>query len=475
VAGDQFIFKGGDTWTASDLGVAWSWNGSSGSRIYIGVDQTWFTGGSWVRPIFTCGGTACSSDAGGSHAQFQIFGSYVTLDNIEFTGLKLLSTDSFPVDGVQFAQPGDEVENCYFHGWTRDTGSGGQDVQPIAGYTGGGASQLLGTSVHDDVIDGQDSYNAGTFTGTCIGGGAQFIYQNVCRYAFNGINGLWDQAHDNLVEHIDFDASSGAHCNGIYNKGPIDTTANTMYTFNNVIRDSTAMGCVVDYNSGVECPTCKTYLYGNLIYGWPGVDPPYMTAGADGHNGGTFYFYNDTVETADEPSCVGNGFSGGNTNTSHYANMHCISGGTSPSICVGPGTTCTDDSPGNSLLQTLTAALAAGYCEPGVGGCSATYPYAPSSSGSATVGAGANETSNVATFGTAFGSDTTLAISYNATNHTVSYPYKAAVARPNSAWNIGAYQFSGSTSPPPGPATGLFATVARTSFPEIKLFVVQGQ
>src|ERR1019366_1064918 len=58
LAGDRFILRGGDTWTSTSMPWTWgSWAGTSGSFIYIGVDQTWFTGGSWARPIITCSQT----------------------------------------------------------------------------------------------------------------------------------------------------------------------------------------------------------------------------------------------------------------------------------------------------------------------------------------------------------------------------------------------------------------------------------
>src|SRR5437660_9133415 len=63
--GDQFIFRGGDTWhfgasTAPSTGGTWTWSwsgsstgcnypGATSACIYIGVDQTWFSGSSWVR------------------------------------------------------------------------------------------------------------------------------------------------------------------------------------------------------------------------------------------------------------------------------------------------------------------------------------------------------------------------------------------------------------------------------------------
>src|SRR6202453_922429 len=62
-AGDQIIFRGGDTWHFGNSsavpysGGTWAWpNGDSGGRgspIYIGVGNTWFTGSSWVRPVLS--------------------------------------------------------------------------------------------------------------------------------------------------------------------------------------------------------------------------------------------------------------------------------------------------------------------------------------------------------------------------------------------------------------------------------------
>src|SRR5271165_3711422 len=58
--GEGFIMRGGDTWTNSDLGDVWVWGGSSGAPIYVGVDLNWYSGSAWVRPVWTCGGSACS-------------------------------------------------------------------------------------------------------------------------------------------------------------------------------------------------------------------------------------------------------------------------------------------------------------------------------------------------------------------------------------------------------------------------------
>jgi hypothetical protein len=45
----------GETWP----NACFTWfipSGTSGNPTYIGVDQTWFNGGSWTRPVLDAGG-----------------------------------------------------------------------------------------------------------------------------------------------------------------------------------------------------------------------------------------------------------------------------------------------------------------------------------------------------------------------------------------------------------------------------------
>jgi hypothetical protein len=56
-AGDHFIFKGGVTWPRAAFPMIIAGSGSSATaNDYYGVDQTWFAGTSWVRPIFNLSG-----------------------------------------------------------------------------------------------------------------------------------------------------------------------------------------------------------------------------------------------------------------------------------------------------------------------------------------------------------------------------------------------------------------------------------
>ena len=51
-AGDRFIFKGGVTWDSSALPLSIAYNGTAGNVDYYGVDQTWYAGGTWKKPLF---------------------------------------------------------------------------------------------------------------------------------------------------------------------------------------------------------------------------------------------------------------------------------------------------------------------------------------------------------------------------------------------------------------------------------------
>src|ERR1700743_2794334 len=64
--GDSVILRGGGTGPNAALGIHWIWSGNattsspgcSGSGcIYFGVDQTWYSGSVWTRPILSGGGS----------------------------------------------------------------------------------------------------------------------------------------------------------------------------------------------------------------------------------------------------------------------------------------------------------------------------------------------------------------------------------------------------------------------------------
>ena len=224
VAGDRFILKGGDSWVASDLGIDWEWSGTSGSRIYIGVDQTYFAGSSWTRPIFNCQNTSCGTAFFGN--TLWIAGNYTTFDNIEFTGYQ--QNDSQQLSA--FYGNNSEIENFYFHGWSRTAGSSAfNSFVNTNNSSGGGAN---GSLFHDNVIDGSDSPNQ-DFMGGVLHGWS--VYNNVIRYVYNN-NGGFNDVHGNLIEN-NYISPSGDHCNMFFFQGPQGMQG---WFYNNVVRHT---GC----------------------------------------------------------------------------------------------------------------------------------------------------------------------------------------------------------------------------------------
>jgi hypothetical protein len=444
VAGDQFILRGGDTWTASDLGVNWQWGGTSGAHIYIGVDLTWFTGASWTRPIFNCQSTPCTNtNTFGS--QIWVSASYVTVDNIEFTGLRE-TVGNDQLKGVSSISDHTEVENCYFHGWSRvstginDNGS----TAALALNLSNGDAGVVGANFHNNVIDGSDSPNQDMMVGVLHG---DTVANNVIRYVYNGMNGVFRNVHGNRVEH-NFNSYTGDHCNLIFIQSALGGAGVSAY--NNVIDNLNGCsgGSTLWIIGNDSCAGCTSYVYNNAIYDTSvGFDSQGVAIGGHASTGniGTVYVYNNTIEPGG--SCMGSGDTGGSIlATVHYANNHCI---TSEGICLNTAVTCVND--GTNLFQSLAAANSAGYND------AQTYAFSPTSSGSPTVGKGTDYASMCSGSAAALCSDTTYA-TYNTTNHTVAM--RTVVPRPSSgAWDIGAYQYSSSQAQAPQPPVGLQATV----------------
>jgi len=452
--GDSFILRGGDTWVASDLGIGWNWSGTSSSPIYIGVDQTWFTGSSWTRPIWTCGGSACSSAASSRGDMIDIGGntSWVVLDNIEMTGFNTANDEVM----VQVYGSNVTVENMYAHGWnhTGESSDSGA-VFSGTGCCGGGVN----ITFQNDIADGSDTTQDSM---VCFFGQITNVYNSVCRYVTNGAEGAFDNIHDNWFGPIDFCfPASGCHQNAIQQAGPASST-NNVRVYNNVITGvaSGGMGHLWVEQSAVNDGALNTYVFGNvMVNNQPGND---VNICQEGTNCGTLYFFNNTFECgtdANTDDCApASNSSAGPAMVVHFANNHWISGSGggivtgSGSFGSGPYTETTD------LEQTVSQANSQGYTS------TSAFAFQPTSASGGTVGQGANEQSLCTTingFDTTAGAacrlDTGYACTYNTSNHTVNCPAHTPVARPAAptAWDIGAYQYcQGSAcaqAPPPLP------------------------
>lgn len=86
VAGDRFIFKGGDSWPNSAFPLS-TGSGIAGRPDYYGIETDWFTGSSFASPFFSAGGSNIAGDSDALDGFINASGQdYVEIDGIHFTG-----------------------------------------------------------------------------------------------------------------------------------------------------------------------------------------------------------------------------------------------------------------------------------------------------------------------------------------------------------------------------------------------------
>ncbi len=435
VAGDQFILRGGDTWNSSSLGINWQWSGTSTLPIYIGVDPTWFAGSAWTRPVWTCGGAACL----GTGPQVNFFNtgnSFVTVDNIEVTGL--YSNAASQPDYFNVSGENDIFEHIYAHGWSHDTAANGAPDSSYV-FNFNAAYNTTGGVVHDSVIDGSDTTedSMGCFTGA-----PPTAYNNVCEYVTNGFAGAGSNIHDNWFGPIVTSFVYGLNQNALFQAGP-DNAATSVFLYNNVIADSTCSVCGAVVKLGLSASNSNTatgYAFNNVLF--DNAPGSYLNLGGpSAANYGTWYFFNNTLECGTDAATGACGSDATGSSGMIFAfnsqNNHYITSASPANSCSFSTCSSTTD-----LTQTVTTANAQGYTS------ASTDAFQPTSVSGSTVAAGTNAqsicttiTSLNAAAGTACQSSTSYACSYNTMNHTVSCPDRTGDTRPvSSRWDIGAYQ-----------------------------------
>jgi hypothetical protein len=443
-AGDQIIFRGGDTWHFGNSAASpysggsmnFTWGGAVGNPIYIGVDQSWFSGPSWVRPIFTGDNptrtsavSSCQYD--GSNLTFvNLNNTNLTLDNIEFTGMCWTGSNQNAayVGKCQCGNPVNIiVENTYMHGWTHTSYASGTSCASGQGITGdshsdgGQGNQIVGA-----VVDGSDSEptSFSPFLWDCYD-----VHQSVVRYAQNGVTcNNMHTFHDNLIEHLSECGDGVGHSNGFEFNSEWKGT-NTVY--NNVLRHNTT-AVTAWVNPSQTDYQFNNVLYDNLQQAWD-VDP---TGG-----GTSMYFWNNTI-------------AGPNVGTPGS-----WEGKLEGNVLINTSVLGSPSSNSNEINWTTAQAFNAGYLDANSSSANVIAPTSSNCNGVSpcAISAATNETSACSTV-QALCSDTTEAVSYNSLNHTVSYPARTPNVRPSTgSWDAGAYLYTDPTGP--NPPTGLAAIV----------------
>jgi hypothetical protein len=534
-SGTGVIFRGGDTWHFGNssatpyAGVVSACanngnnaaglclddiNATSSNPIYYGVDQTWYTGSSWARPILTADNALCNANTVGSlpdgatcsswtdqygqpgyyvsSCPYQIgnsnnlvdvgFSKYIYLDNFELTGLCMSHTNQ-PSNFDDYVAYGSAQAPLYFlslyiHGASH-LQFGAYNADPrchsvplvcvnTSAFAGSVNNGSVGETLVFNVVDFSDSDPPGQWT--CYGGFYNAAY-NVFNYTSGCIPNPLHVFHDNLYENF----FENGHSNLLEN---ISETSGVNAIYNNVfahVEHYVSSGGGVFLWPAPPTSGVNDYIFNNLGYD-VGALEYFNFGGTAGNNAnGNYVLFNNTWQSnVQQPIVRCNLYTNGSvieTNDHSIDDQNPLQSG----CTTYKGTT-------NLWQSNTTGGSAPTYSNADKSpqfnqySSSETYVYSPAASTNSTVGAGTNVGTLNAAFcsalSTAAGSDPTLsnaasacqspipyACGYMTSTHSVSCQTPAAtpvaVPRPASGnWDIGAYQMPATAPNPLSNATG---------------------
>ena len=465
-AGDSIIFRGGDTWHFGNSGLSpyvggktwnFSWSGANGNPIYIGVDQSWYSGGSWTRPVLTgddaittSAVSSCTYDFNNVNVVLLGTDNHIRLDNFEMSGFCYSGTSDPNAGFVNFGGTDAIVENMYFHGMTIESALNYDEQVAIHGSGNGFKGDLTNQCLYN-VFDNSDgslgatgAYPSGKASLEAIQNACAVVAYNVFKRVSNGIVGTSTKVHDNLF-HDMYEPQGAVHGNiwNSNNDGLVNVGSQSFY--NNVF---------YNINEGVSVwlmPNPTAYIFNNVAWNNSNSANCYVIGGSVG---ATLYFYNNTSDAPCNLRALNNGFDPVWNGTVYMQNNHFI--GYSPASPASmyncdSGATCKWVDKGNELFQTEAVANSQGYTP--------ANDYAPASGG-ATIGAGSNLSSLCATFSSdselCGGTSDGVSEQSSSGGEIASDPAIPMVPR-QSSWDIGAYNFGSGGQP--APPTGLAAAV----------------
>jgi len=499
-AGDQFIFRGGDVWHTSNSALSpytgsvascnggtcgwdWHWSGTAAncnfpntisSCIYIGVDTSWYSGGSFSRPQVNLDNPTWANSAhhDGSHTGWvtqcsyndsaftgwNMRGDYVIVDNFEFQGKCWSSVKTYGSD-AEFAANGtngDVLEHAYFHGWTMTYTSGLAQVFDKAPMIGGRGSLWILTY---SVFDGSDAGAPCSASGNCSGDisdpsgtmGIQNWDHNVFRRIANTTNGTADvrSVHDNLFEYMYDSFDTTTHSDVFFTYGNYAPSGTNFTFYNNMLRhvsagqtfaiDPPANGqlhffnnTLFDVGNSGNCMQLQNTTTGNTsVYITNNTFDAPCTIAMD-YNNNLMYLRNSVV-------FQNNDFIGWTS----LSQITATSGNSNLIV--------TDN--GNEIFQSQSTANGQGY--------TSGNNYQPTSTSDATYHVGADLFSSCSTYSSdsALCNGSTGGVTNTAGSGTIPTPYIASPLARGTTWDAGAYQYLLQSGSQPNPPTGLMAAV----------------
>jgi hypothetical protein len=448
--GDQFIFKGGVSWTITCF--PWDISHSSataGSPDYYGVDKTWYAGSSWTRPDFNAGYN------GHSLLYFNTL-SNITVDSFDMHSVEENSAGVWGVINDQFSEYL-TITNCHIHDWLFVTNNGPNQDGFHGGFAGNYSAPtgitnviLTGCEIENLVNGNNGPSGASQWSGICVFG-ASLVTNCLVHDNGNLIDGVFqvknNYVYDQGYPFTNFDNQFHLDMILAYDNTGVNPGQTAVVSGNYVWNGGHGQGAGLIY---VPTGNNDAYIYDNVLFGSFPTYPIFGDANKDEETTPTssLYIYNNTVISPNANSSlleitaryVGGGGSGTPIQFAKlYITNNFYSGPSSQQIAQFNGSSIgawavVYGTNSNLILPNN------GYETYGYQSNSPTLIYNPPSAASPTVGAGTNLTSLGLFHSDILGN-----------------------ALPSSgAWDIGAYQFSGG-SPPTNTTTNVISYLNATT------------
>lgn len=289
-SGDAFIFKGGVTWPAAAFPMTISAGGSSdGTRDSYRADASWYTGGSWSRPVFDFEDTWINSY--GIKVDGVDFITFSDLDIKRYRGRWTSEGGYFGMYSLMLYGEADSitVSNCWIRDWSLSMpwpGGANQDD----GNSGGILVSPTGTGGDDMLIINNwftQEGAAGGFVGGDAFKGGGTIWSNKFNYVCDALIGGGIVVSNVFVDILDA-TDPDLHEDVIYCTGVSTVAAN-------YISNCTAAAPVIYLEPTRSSVSGTTLVYNNVAFN-TGYPPLSIDLSVNDGSPHIIKIFNNTVE-----------------------------------------------------------------------------------------------------------------------------------------------------------------------------------